>query len=72
MTESQNKKIIAYLKTHDGITGREADAHCGRCTRLPARIKDLEKKGYTFSKEWDYTLNEEGKKIRFMRYRLVV
>ena len=72
MKESQNIKILAYLKTHDGITGKEARMHCKGCTRLPARIKDLERKGYAFDKEWDFSLNEDGRKVRFKRYRLAV
>ena len=72
MIDSQNAKILAYLKSHDGITGKEARIHCSGCTRLPARIKDLERKGYTFDKEWDYSLNSEGNKVRYKRYRLAV
>ena len=69
-TTSQNFMILTYLTTHDGITGNDARNLFG-CTRLPARIKDLEKQGHVFESEWDYSLNRFGNKVRFKRYKLV-
>ena len=68
--QSQNQMILAYLNEHRSISGNEARNLFG-CTRLPARIKDLEKRGHTFDSEWDYSLNRFGNKVRFKRYKLV-
>ena len=67
---NQNMMILQYLREHASITGKQAIDLFG-CTRLPARIKDLEKDGHMFEKEWDYGLNRHGNKVRFKRYKLI-
>ena len=66
---SQNEKILSYLKTHDHITSMQAMYYFG-CTRLAARIKDLERMGYRFKKETIVSHNRYGDVTRFTGYKL--
>lgn len=69
--ESQNDKVLRYLKTHDsGITPLDALDSFG-CFRLSGRIKDLRTMGYCIKTERVEVLNKYGQKCRVARYTLV-
>lgn len=62
---SQNKLLLAHLKTGASITGIEALKLYG-CFRLPSRICDLKEMGYAIISEFVKLPN--GKRVK--RYRL--
>ena len=62
---TQNKRILDYCKTHDGLTTLEASDRLRVC-RLSERIRELEAKGYTFSHTPEHT-----ESARIIRYRLM-
>ena len=64
MKDIQISKILRYMRTHDGITQQDCYQN-NMGTRLPARISDLEKRGYDFDRSWERSENS-----RYMRYRL--
>lgn len=66
---SQNDRIIGYLQEHDTITALDAQREFG-CMRLAARIADLEKRGYSFSKAPAKVMNRYGQTCRVMAYSL--
>ena len=45
----QIPRILEYLKTHQGITQKEASDHLG-CMRLSERIRELAAMGYKVDK----------------------
>ena len=67
---SQNQKILKYLKTHKkGITPMDALRLCG-CFRLSARIFDLKEQGNNIYKTWEEEITDEGTVKRYARYIL--
>ena len=69
--ESQNDKILRYLKTHkSGITPIDA-LDSFSCMRLSGRIKDLRTMGYCIKSERVEVINKYGQKCRVARYTLV-
>lgn len=66
---SQNDKIISYLEKHGSITPLEALKELS-CFRLAARIADLEKIGYTFTRTPTKVINAEGQICRVTSYSL--
>ena len=62
---TQNKRILDYCKTHDGLTTLEASDRLRVC-RLSERIRELEAKGYTFSHTPEHTEH-----ARVIRYKLI-
>ena len=74
-TESQNRAILAHLRSGKTITTPEARALC-ECERLSARIKDLremmerENKGEYIETEMVPFVTKSGRKGRFGRYSL--
>lgn len=66
---NQHQKIIDYLEKNDNITSFTAYTIL-HITQLATRITELEKQGYLFSRRWDYNINQEGEKKRFIRYSL--
>ena len=60
-------RILEYLKTHQGITQKEASDALG-CMRLSERIRELAAMGYKIDKVRDEGLNRFGEKTRYMRY----
>ena len=64
---SQNKKILAYLKTGKGITPLSALNYFG-CFRLSARIADLRGQGYTISDEW-YNIPRSNKRVKIYKLK---
>ena len=60
---TQCERILEYMRQNDGITSM--DAYRLGCTRLAARIADLEKAGHKINKE-RVTVNKKT----FVRYRV--
>ena len=61
---SQNDRLLGWLKSQDGITTLEAMQHLKIC-RLSERIRELEKRNYSFTRTTEHT-----DKATFVRYRL--
>lgn len=68
--KTQCDKILKYMETHKGITGKDA-YRIALCMCLPQRIYDLKDRGYDIESEYVYVKNAEGEKCRVKRYRLV-
>lgn len=62
----QLTKLLAWLRTHDGITQLEAFNGIG-CCRLSERIRELEEKGHVIS----HTTEKVSNRARVTRYRLL-
>lgn len=67
---TQCEMILDHCKTHGSITSIEAVMRYG-CTRLGARIADLEKRGHRFSHISETNENRYGRKVTFVRYTLM-
>ena len=63
----QIPRILEYLKSHQGITQKEASDHLG-CMRLSERIRELAAMGYDIRKVWEEGVNRFGDRERHMRY----
>lgn len=61
--ETQEQKIINYMKAHGGITPFEAIEHL-KILRLGARIFDLREKGYNI-------VNDPIPETNYARYKLM-
>ena len=68
--ESQNSKILNYMREHDSITPLEAYNNFG-CMRLGARIADLERKGHTILHTPTKVANRYGQNVRVTAYALL-
>ena len=66
---SQTEMVLEYIHDHGSITSKQATDALG-CTRLAARIADLEMKGYSFNRATETSRNRWGKKVHFTRYSL--
>jgi len=67
---NQEQQVISYLKSHDGITQREANIALS-VGRLSARIYTLiHRDGYDIDKEMITVKNQFGKKCSVARYFL--
>jgi hypothetical protein len=66
---SKVHKIANHLLEHRSITSWEAIT-LYRATRLPAVIFLLKKRGYKVTSVWETSVNSEGEKSRYVRYRL--
>lgn len=64
---NQKSRVLEYVKTHKGITQKEASDHLG-CMRLSERIRELSDLGYKVEKVWEEDLNRYGEKVRYVRY----
>ena len=62
-------KIANHLLEHGSITSWEAIT-LYRATRLSAAIFLLKKRGYNVTSVWETSVNSEGEKSRYVRYRL--
>lgn len=60
-SESQVKRILAYLLDGNSITGLDALKKFG-CMRLPARISDIKARGYLVYSE--FVTGPNGKKYK--------
>ena len=66
---TQCERILEYMQTHGSITQIEATEKCG-CTRLAARISDLQNQGYGIEREFEKGKNRFNESTHYMRYRL--
>lgn len=66
---TQEKKVLNYLLNNQGLTSIEAFS-IFNITRLSDRIFTLRKKGHKIKSVPITKLNEEGRKIRYVRYEL--
>ena len=64
---SHEKMILEYLKTHRGISQREATDAFG-CLRLSARIYDLKARGFKVETMFETGVNRFGRPTRYVRY----
>lgn len=70
--QSQCKQIIEYAKAHGSISHFEAEEHIKpKCTRIAARIGDLEAVGNVFDHQMVYDKDADGNNIHYTRYWLV-
>ena len=67
---TQKELILDYMRTHNGITSREAFVHLG-ITRLSARIHDLRGEGYQIINQRCEAPTRHGKTAHFDRYKVV-
>lgn len=67
--ETHERQIMEYIEKHGSITSLEAIHELG-CTRLSARIWDLEHKGTYFKREIVTVPTRGGGSARVMRYSL--
>ena len=67
---NQEQRIIEYLQGHDRITALDAQKELG-VMRLSARIKDLQKRGFKFSKETVTDKNRYGETVHYTGYSLI-
>jgi len=65
---SQSTDILNYLERKGAITSLVAIREFG-CTRLAARIKDLERKGWQIPRETIEVSNRYGKACRVTKYK---
>lgn len=64
---NNEKRIIEYLKTHNGITSMEAIKELGN-TRLSATIFNLKEQGYNVSSVWEQGKTRYGEIANYKRY----
>ena len=69
--KSQWERLLDYLMTHEGITGRECMDRLG-IINYKGRVSDLRKKGYTVRKKWISVPNRFGGKSEVAFYYLVM
>lgn len=67
---SQCDDIMKYMRDHGSITQGEASREIG-CTRLAARIADLERKGNNILHETLTVKNRYGKKVQIKSYSIL-
>ena len=67
---SQCDLILKYMKTHKGITGKQA-YRIAHSMSLAQRIYDLKKRNIKIASDWVIEKGEDGKKYRVKQYRLV-
>lgn len=64
---TQTEMILKYLEENESISAYEAVIELG-ITQLSARICELQKEGYVFTKTPVKAKNRYGDKVRFIRY----
>lgn len=67
---TQCEMIMDYMRTHGSITQREATERFG-CTRLAARIADLEERGNNILHETTTVKNRFGRKVTITKYSIL-
>lgn len=70
MAKTQCQQVLEHLQKKCGITAFEAFKLYG-ITRISARIYELRKRGYKIIGCDRETVDQRGKKINFVEYRLV-
>ena len=67
---SQTRRILEYLQKGGKLTHRKAE-RMFKCSRLPARIKDIEKIiGYPPLREMICVVDDDGERKHVMQYHL--
>lgn len=66
---TQNERLLEYLKTHDGITQLTALNELG-IFRLASRVNDLRKRGFDISGRMIFVRNRFDEEIRVKEYFL--
>lgn len=66
---TQKSEILEFMKENGGITSKQAIRNIG-CTRLAARIADLERDGWAIDREWVRVGKRGGGKTSVVRYSL--
>ena len=64
---TQNDRVLAYMRSHKGITSLDAYRDLG-CTRLSARIADLKGRGITIGKIMVDRENRYGETVKVAQY----
>lgn len=67
---SQNERVLAYMRTHGGITAMDAFSQL-HITRLSARIFDLRERGHKIVSDRIKKKNEDGTHIHYERFRVI-
>ena len=67
---TQAARLLEYLRSHKGITQREAINELG-CYRLAARISDLKRDGHHIDREMITVTNRWNEKVSVAEYSLV-
>lgn len=67
---SQAERIIKYIDEHGSITRLESSCELF-IFELPARICNLQDRGWVFDKKPEYRTNSFGEKKRFIRYSIL-
>lgn len=67
---TQAARLLEYLRSHKGITQREAINELG-CYRLAARISDLKRDGHRIDREMITVTNRWNEKVSVAEYSLV-
>jgi hypothetical protein len=66
---TQKERVLDYMKRTGSITAYEAIKELG-ILQLSARLVELERAGYRFSKSCEKAKNRFGEPVRYIRYRL--
>lgn len=61
-------RLLNYMRTHNGITGREAVVNCGVCD-YRKRISEMRQAGIPITDEWESGPDRRGETRRYKRYR---
>ena len=64
---TQNDRVLAYMRSHKGITSLDAYRDLG-CTRLSARIADLKRMGVAIGKIMVDRENRYGETVKVAQY----
>jgi 2-methylisocitrate lyase-like PEP mutase family enzyme len=64
---TQNDRVLAYMRSHNGITSLDAYRDLG-CTRLSARIADLKRMGIAIGKVMVDRENRYGETVKVAQY----
>lgn len=67
---TQRDRVIQYIRDNGSITRAEGFTELG-IVELPARICELERMGYVFSRERITKKNRYGDDVSFLKYSLV-
>lgn len=67
--ESQNAKVLNYIRAHGSITSMEAFTELS-ITRLSARVWDLRRDGHNIISDAEEHVNKAGEKSWYARYHL--
>ena len=67
--DSQQRRILKYLRSHKFITRMDAYEKLG-ITELPKRISEMRRLGYPITDEWLIVENRYGEKTRVKAYSM--